>query len=85
MNDCQFNSRIDVHIIKRSRLDTDNTSGKFLFDSMQDLDMIKSDAPKHIREITITHNDTLPSDCYVVRFYLAGNDEELNHLDFPSY
>ena len=85
MNDCQFNTRIDIHIIKRSRLDVDNTSGKFMLDSMQDLEMIKSDAPKNVREITVTHNDTLPADCYVVRFYLAGNDEELNHLDFPSY
>jgi hypothetical protein len=85
MNDCQFNTRIDIHIIKRSRLDVDNTSGKFMLDSMQDLEMIKSDAPKNVREIKVTHNNTLPSDCYVVRFYLADNDEELNHLDFPSY
>jgi hypothetical protein len=56
-----------------------------MLDSMQDLEMIKSDAPKNVREIKVTHNNTLPSDCYVVRFYLADNDEELNHLDFPSY
>jgi len=85
MYDCQFNTPVSVHIIKRSRLDCDNTSGKFFFDAMQDLEMIKSDAPKYVKDVRVTHNNSLPSDSYVVRFYLAEDDEVFSNLSFPSY
>ncbi len=85
MNECQFNTPVYVHIIKRNRLDNDNTSGKYFFDAMQDLNMIKSDAPKYVKDLRITHNMTIPSDCYVIRFYLAEDDEDLSSLSFPTF
>ena len=85
LGDIQFNTPIYISVEKRSRLDVDNVSLKFFLDALTDLEIIKDDNPKFVKEVKIKHNNTLPSDCYVVRFYLAEDDEDLSSLSFPTF
>lgn len=87
MSDCQFNSKIDIVLLKRDRSDADGAVGglKFYIDSLMDLGILNEDNKHHVRSIKVVCNDTLPYQCYVVRFYLADNDEDLSSLSFPSF
>ena len=85
LGDIQFNTPIYISVEKRSRLDVDNVSLKFFLDALTDLEIIKDDNPKFVKEVKIKHNNTLPSDCYVIRFYLAEDDEDLSSLSFPTF